>query len=90
VLAEGTVVGRIFKANAAPVGAPWMWTLAFGHRRLSISFAPLHPKIRLFPIGGVPVGSLARTVVVPRCTSIPASASKGDNRRRAGRARRTG
>jgi hypothetical protein len=21
----------IFKANAAPVGSPWMWTLAFGH-----------------------------------------------------------
>jgi hypothetical protein len=31
VLAEGVVVGRIFKANAAPVGEPWMWTLAFGH-----------------------------------------------------------
>jgi hypothetical protein len=31
VLADGTVVGRIFKANAAPVGSPWMWTLAFGH-----------------------------------------------------------
>jgi hypothetical protein len=31
VLADGAVVGRIFKANAAPVGAPWMWTLAFGH-----------------------------------------------------------
>jgi hypothetical protein len=30
VLADGVVVGRIFKANAAPVGAPWMWTLAFG------------------------------------------------------------
>jgi hypothetical protein len=30
VLAEGVVVGRIFKANAAPVGEPWMWTLAFG------------------------------------------------------------
>jgi hypothetical protein len=30
VLAEGAVVGRIFKANAAPVGTPWMWTLAFG------------------------------------------------------------
>jgi hypothetical protein len=28
VLADGAVVGRIFKANAAPVGAPWMWTLA--------------------------------------------------------------
>jgi hypothetical protein len=29
VLAEGEVVGRIMKANAAPVGTPWMWTLAF-------------------------------------------------------------
>jgi hypothetical protein len=29
VLADGAVVGRIFKANAAPVGSPWMWTLAF-------------------------------------------------------------
>ena len=25
------VVGRIFKANAAPIVTPWMWTLAFGH-----------------------------------------------------------
>jgi hypothetical protein len=31
VLADDVVVGRIFKANAAPVGTPWMWTLAFGH-----------------------------------------------------------
>jgi len=31
VLAEGIVVGRIFKAKAASVGEPWMWTLAFGH-----------------------------------------------------------
>jgi hypothetical protein len=31
VHANGEVVGRIFKANAAPVGSPWMWTLAFGH-----------------------------------------------------------
>jgi hypothetical protein len=29
VLANGELVGRIFKANAAPVGSPWMWTLAF-------------------------------------------------------------
>jgi hypothetical protein len=29
VLADGAVVGRIFKGHAAPVGAPW--TLAFGH-----------------------------------------------------------
>ena len=31
VLAEGVVVGRIFKTAAAPVGTPWMWTLAFGN-----------------------------------------------------------
>jgi hypothetical protein len=31
VLAEGAVVGRIFKANAAPIGRAWMWTLIFPH-----------------------------------------------------------
>ena len=31
VVASGEVVGRIFKANAAPVGSPWMWTLIFPH-----------------------------------------------------------
>jgi hypothetical protein len=31
VLADSVVVDRIFKANAAPVGEPWVWTLAFGH-----------------------------------------------------------
>ena len=31
MLADGVVVGRIFKANASPIGASWMWTLAFGH-----------------------------------------------------------
>ena len=25
------MVDGIFKENAAPVGTPWMWTLAFGH-----------------------------------------------------------
>jgi hypothetical protein len=33
VLADGVVVGRIFKANAGPVGRTWMWTLAFGYDR---------------------------------------------------------
>jgi hypothetical protein len=33
VLADGFVVGRIFKVNAAPVGHPWMWTLAFEQPR---------------------------------------------------------
>jgi hypothetical protein len=32
VLAEGIIVGRIMKVHAAPVGSPWMWTLAFGQR----------------------------------------------------------
>ena len=27
---DGVVVGRIMKAAAAPVGQPWLWTLAFG------------------------------------------------------------
>jgi hypothetical protein len=31
VLCEGAVVGRIMKAAAAPVDAPWLWTLAYGH-----------------------------------------------------------
>jgi hypothetical protein len=31
VLCGGVVVGRIMKANAAPVDAPWLWTLAFGY-----------------------------------------------------------
>jgi hypothetical protein len=30
VLADGVLVGRILKVHAAPVGTPWMWTLAFG------------------------------------------------------------
>jgi hypothetical protein len=33
VLADGAVVGRIMRANAAPVDAPWLWTLAFGHHQ---------------------------------------------------------
>jgi hypothetical protein len=28
---DDVVVGRILKVHAAPVGTPWMWTLAFGH-----------------------------------------------------------
>ena len=42
VLADGAVVGRILKVHAAPVGTPWVWTLAFGitkieHRRTAMS-----------------------------------------------------
>src|SRR5215831_5308246 len=31
VVADGVVVGRLFKSLAAPVGMPWLWALAFGH-----------------------------------------------------------
>jgi hypothetical protein len=31
VLADGVVVVRIMETAAAPVGQPWMWTLAFGY-----------------------------------------------------------
>ena len=31
VLADDEVVGDIFKANAALVGSPWMWTFIFPH-----------------------------------------------------------
>jgi hypothetical protein len=31
LLADGAVVCRIMKAAASPVGATWMWTLAFRH-----------------------------------------------------------
>lgn len=30
---NGEVVGRMYRANAAPVGSPWMWTLAFWHHK---------------------------------------------------------
>ena len=43
VLANGEVAGRIFKVNAAPVGSPWMWTLAFGYHR---DRAPNHTATR--------------------------------------------
>ena len=31
VLADGVTVGRIMKAAASPVDAPWMWTLMVGY-----------------------------------------------------------
>jgi hypothetical protein len=30
-LPKAMVVGRIMKAAAAPVGTPWLWTLAYGY-----------------------------------------------------------
>ena len=39
MIADCVVVGRIMKAAAAPVGQPWLWTLAFGRRE---DRAPTH------------------------------------------------
>jgi hypothetical protein len=41
VLADDVVVGRIMKAKAAPVGAPWLWTYGFSplERRPSHGYA---------------------------------------------------
>ena len=36
VIADGEVVGRIMLFAATPVGLPWMWSLAYGHRRTPI------------------------------------------------------
>jgi hypothetical protein len=30
VIGDGLVAARIMKAATAPVGTPWLWTLAFG------------------------------------------------------------
>ena len=38
---NGEVVGRIYKANAAPVGSPWMWTLVYWQPRRSQADARL-------------------------------------------------
>jgi hypothetical protein len=50
VLADGAVVGRILKVHAAPVGSPWMWTLAFGHheaaRQDTAMWRPARPRWR--------------------------------------------
>jgi hypothetical protein len=42
VLADGAVVSRIMRAAAAPVGTPWMWTLAFKHHegRMTHGYEP--------------------------------------------------
>jgi len=49
VLADGAVVGRILKVHAAPVGTPWMWTLAFGYHENRTPPPPLYGVKRCTP-----------------------------------------
>jgi hypothetical protein len=79
MLANGEVVGRILKVNAAPVGSPWMWALAFGYRR---DRAPNHgmqqrarpPWLRLPRAGGgyhkigLPIVRARPTRTAPICS----------------------
>jgi hypothetical protein len=44
VVADGIVVGRIFKANASPVGSPWMWTLAVCSGVHETGSTSIHPE----------------------------------------------
>jgi hypothetical protein len=40
VLADSAAVGRIFKAHAAPMGMPWMWTMLFDYRTPTHGYEP--------------------------------------------------
>jgi hypothetical protein len=47
VLADGAVVGRIFKVHAAPVGSPWMWThWIFGTAKIERRHTAMLPRAR--------------------------------------------
>jgi hypothetical protein len=56
VLADGAVVGRIFKANASPVGSSWMWikpavrSRGYQARLVSFSIACRTSLSRRFPV----------------------------------------
>jgi len=49
---DGAMVGRIFKADAVPMGMPSMWTLAFGHceSAAAVSALALHTRWHSAPI----------------------------------------
>jgi len=44
VLADDEIVGRIFEANAALTGSPWLWTFIFPHEGRSSThrYEPTH------------------------------------------------
>ena len=62
VLCESEVVGRIMKAAAAPVGQPWLWTLAYGHHE---DRTPTH--------GYEPTREAAMAIASTPCSALPAT-----------------
>ena len=57
VLADGVVVGRIFKADAAPARTPWMWTMPAGRRMAMRRRARLQWRRSPRPGGGDSLGA---------------------------------
>jgi hypothetical protein len=77
VLCEGEVVGRIMKAAAAPVGQPWLWTLAYGHHEdrtpthgyeatREAAMAGFRKSWQRDQPGGLPPGTGGHLVLFPR------------------------
>src|SRR5215472_9906072 len=64
VLCEGAVVGRIMKSAAAPVGQPWLWTLAYGRHE---DHTPTH--------GYEPTREAAMAIASTPCSPLPATTS---------------
>ena len=62
LLCEGAVVGRIMKSAAAPVGQPWLWTLAYGHHE---DHTPTH--------GYEPTREAAMAIASTPCSPLPAN-----------------
>src|SRR5262245_28869488 len=62
VVCDGVVVGRIMKAAAAPVGGPWLWTLALGQHECRW---PTH--------GYEPTREAAMAIASTPCSPLPAN-----------------
>ena len=69
VLADGVVVGRIMKAAVAPVGTPWLWTLASATTKTARRSTATRRRARLrwqrSPRAGVGSGRDENARVVP-------------------------
>ena len=76
------VVGRILKVHAAPIGSPWMWTLAFGHHE---DRTPTHGYAATHAARAAPAPLSREAGAAPRARKdgISQGADKGDHDARA-------
>src|SRR5215831_17274204 len=83
VLAEDIVVGRIMKAAAAPVGQPWLWTLAYGHHEDRTPSTATSRRARLRCRRSLRAGTTGNSPALPLAWPLMRPASTlGDRRRR--------